>query len=171
MNEHTLQAQEFLKTCNAQMTINYMGLRTSNWDDRLHDFYMINIVTPRSTMSVNFYDSLYNTELKNLPIDKLYEKRHKRYYDSLLMHEKTKFINKIKKERDECKITEYDILASLEKYDVGSIDDFMREFGYEVKKLKDMTNILNIYNAVVEQYRNLCRCFTEEQIEQLREIW
>ena len=171
MNEYTLQAQEFLKRCNAQMTINYMGLRNTDWDEELHDFYMVNIVTPRGTMSVNYYDSLYNTELKNLPIDKLYEKRHKRYYDSLLMWEQTKFLNQIKKEREDVKVTEYHILSSLEKYDVGSINDFISEFGYEVKKLKDMTNILNIYNAVVEQYRNLCRCFTEEQIEQLREIW
>ena len=87
------------------------------------------------------------------------------------MWERTKFLNQIKKEREDIKVTEYHILSSLEKYDVGSIDDFISGFGYEVKKLKDMTNILNIYNAVVEQYRNLCRCFTEEQIEQLREIW
>ena len=171
MNEYTFQAQEFLKKCNAQMTINYMGLRHSDWDDKPHDFYMINIVTPRGTMSVNFYDSLYNTELKNLPFDKLYEKRHNRYYNGLLPHERTKFINKIKKEREECKITEYDILASLEKYDVGSIDDFIHEFGYEINSTKDMTNCLNTYNAVVEQYRDICRCFTEEQIEQLRQIW
>ena len=170
MNEYTLQAKRFLENCNAKMTINYMGLRHSDWDDKPHDFYMVNIVTPRGTMSVNFYDSLYNTELKNLPINKLYEKRHKRYYDSLLMWEQTKFLNQIKKEREDVKVTEYHILSSLEKYDVGSIDDFISEFGYTVKKLKDMTNILNIYNAVVEQYRNLCRCFTEEQIEQLREI-
>ena len=171
MNEYTLQAQEFLKTCNAQMTINYMGLRNTDWDNELHDFYMVNIVTPRGTMSVNYYDNLYNTELKNLPFDKLYEKRHKRYYKSLLMHEQTKFINQIKKEREDNKVTEYHILSSLEKYDVGSIDEFIREFGYEVKKLKDMTNILNTYNTVVEQYRDVCRCFTEEQIEQLRKIY
>jgi hypothetical protein len=120
---------------------------------------MVNIVTPRGTMSVNFYDSLYNTELKNLPFDKLYELRTNRYYDSLLLHEKTKFINKIKKE------------ASLEKYDVGSIDDFIHEFGYEINCTKDMTNCLNTYNAVVEQYRDICRCFTTKQIEALREIW
>lgn len=171
MNEYAFQAQDFLKKCNAQMTINYMGLRHSNWDDKPHDFYMINIVTPRGTMSVNFYDSLYNTELKNLPFDKLYEKRHNRYYNSLLLHERTKFINQIKKEREDNKITEYDILASLEKYDVGSIDDFIHEFGYEINCTKDMTNCLNTYNAVVEQYRDICRCFTTKQIEALREIW
>lgn len=38
MNEYTFQAQEFLKKCNAKMTINYMGLRHSDWDDKPHDF-------------------------------------------------------------------------------------------------------------------------------------
>ena len=29
---------------------------------------------------------------------------------------------------------EYDILACLEKYDVGTIDDFVQQFGYEVSE-------------------------------------
>lgn len=171
MNEYTLQAKRFLENCNAQMTINYMGLRNSNWDDELHDFYMVNIVTPKGTMTVNFYDSLYNTQLNNLSFDKLYEKRTNHYYDSLQLHERTKFIKQIKKEREERKVTEYDILSSLEKYDVGSMDEFKQEFGYEINNAKDLTNFINTYNAVVEQYRDICRCFTTKQIEALREIW
>ena len=171
MNEYTLQDKRFLENCNAKMTINYMGLRNSNWDDELHDFYMVNIVTPRGTMTVNFYDSLYNTELNNLSFDKLYEKRTNHYYESLQLHERTKFIKQIKKEREDRKVTEYDILSSLEKYDVGSMDEFKQEFGYEINNVKDMTNFINTYNAVVEQYRDICRCFTTKQIEALREIW
>ena len=171
MSEYTLQAKRFLENCNAKMTINYMGLRNSNWDDELHDFYMVNIVTPRGTMTVNFYDSLYNTELNNLSFDKLYEKRTNHYYESLQLHERTKFIKQIKKEREDRKVTEYDILSSLEKYDVGSMDEFKQEFGYEINNVKDMTNFINTYNAVVEQYRDICRCFTTKQIEALREIW
>lgn len=170
MSEYTLQAKRFLEKCNAKMTINYMGLRNSNWDDELHDFYMVNIVTPRGTMTVNFYDSLYNTELNNLSFDKLYEKRTNHYYESLQLHERTKFIKQIKKEREDRKVTEYDILSSLEKYDVGSMDEFKQEFGYEINNAKDMTNFINTYNAVVEQYRDICRCFTTKQIEALREI-
>ena len=171
MNEYTLQAKKFLENCNAQMTINYMGLRHSDWDDKPHDFYMVNIVTPRGTMTVNFYDSLYNTALNNLSFDKLYEKRTNHYYESLQLHERTKFIKQIKKEREDRKVTEYDILSSLEKYDVGSMDEFKQEFGYEINNAKDMTNFINTYNAVVEQYRDICRCFTTKQIEALREIW
>lgn len=65
---------------------------------------------------------------------------------------------------------EYDILACLEKYDVGTIDDFVSEFGYEVNEWSDVKRIQNIYNAVKRQYKSLCRCFTPEQIEAMQEI-
>ncbi len=66
--------------------------------------------------------------------------------------------------------TTYDILACLEKYDVGTIDDFVTEFGYEVKKWDDVKRIENTYTAVVLQYNKLCEIFTPEQMEMLRKI-
>ena len=68
------------------------------------------------------------------------------------------------------KPTEYDILACLEKYDVGTIDDFVGEFGYEVHNWNDVKRIENLYNATVKEYQDLCRIFTPEQMEVLREI-
>lgn len=72
--------------------------------------------------------------------------------------------------RDIRNVNEYDILACLEKYDVGNIDDFVSEFGYEVHKWSDVKRIENIYKAVVRQYKKLCEIFTPEQMERLREI-
>ena len=66
--------------------------------------------------------------------------------------------------------TEYDILACLQKYDVGTIDDFVSEFGYEVKEWADVKRIQRTYKAVVNEYKNVCRCFTDEQIEKMAEI-
>ena len=65
---------------------------------------------------------------------------------------------------------EYDILTCLEKYDVGTIDDFLSEFGYEVNEWSDVKRIQNIYNAVQREYKSICRCFTPEQIEAMQEI-
>jgi hypothetical protein len=67
-------------------------------------------------------------------------------------------------------ITEYDVLACLEKYDVGTIDDFVSEFGYEVHCWDDVKRIKRTYKAVVEQYNKLCEIFTPEQMEWLREV-
>ena len=67
--------------------------------------------------------------------------------------------------------TEYDILACLQKYDVGSFEDFISEFGYEIDEPADRLRAKCIYNAVVHEYESVCRCFTEEQIEAMAEIW
>ena len=64
----------------------------------------------------------------------------------------------------------YDIIACLEKYDVGTIDNFVNEYGYEVNDWADVKRIQNTYNAVKRQYKSLCRCFTPDQIEALQEI-
>lgn len=63
--------------------------------------------------------------------------------------------------------TEYDILACLEKYDVGTFEDFVDEFGYESDSLRCAKRI---YKAVTHEYNNICRCFTPEQIEAMQEI-
>ena len=68
------------------------------------------------------------------------------------------------------KPTEYDSLACLEKYDVGTSDDFVSEFGYEVHSWSDVKQIENTYRAVKKEYQDLCRIFTPEQMERLRKI-
>ena len=61
---------------------------------------------------------------------------------------------------------EYDMLACLEKYDVGTFEDFCLEFGYD----ENSRSAEKIYIAVIKEYKNLTRIFTEEQMEELREI-
>lgn len=61
---------------------------------------------------------------------------------------------------------EYDVLACLIKYDVGSFEDFVSEFGYDPYE----QNTRKIYKAVCNEYEKICRCFTKEQIEQMWEI-
>lgn len=67
--------------------------------------------------------------------------------------------------------SKYTILACLEKYDVGSIDDFFNAFGWEINSGSDVIKFLDTYNETVKQYRDLCRIFTPEQMEMLREIY
>ena len=83
---------------------------------------------------------------------------------------KVKFWDSIYNTERGIKPTEYDILACLEKYDVGTIDDFVSEFGFEVHKWADVKRIENTYKAVVKEYNDICRCFTLEQIEAMQEI-
>jgi len=60
--------------------------------------------------------------------------------------------------------TAYDILACLTWYEVGTFENFCNEFGYQKGQAR------STWKAVVREYENLCRLFTEEQRELLSNI-
>lgn len=62
--------------------------------------------------------------------------------------------------------TAYNVFACLEKHGYDSFEDFCDELGYDA----DSRKAEKIYNAVMEEYRNVCMLFNEEEMEQLREI-
>lgn len=133
---------DFLKKHNATMEIEFVGKEMPLWDNRLHNTYDCTIRTPRGEMTVHFYDNMHNTEL--------FEK------------------SKSEAERAKAVPTERDILSCLQLYDVGDMDDFMRDFGYEIECAKDIVRFLETYNSVVKEYNDVRRCFTEQQIEELK---
>lgn len=63
--------------------------------------------------------------------------------------------------------TKYDVLACLTKCDPGSFEDFCSEFGYDEYN----KNSMSTYRAVVKEWEKMEEAFTEEQLEELREIW
>lgn len=77
-----------------------------------------------------------------------------------------KFWDSIYNMKNNIKPTEYDVLACLEKYDIGTFQDFCYDFGYDEYEKSSK----KIYCLVVKEYKNLCRIFTDEQMEMLREI-
>jgi len=62
--------------------------------------------------------------------------------------------------------TNYDILACLQKYDVGTFENFCGDFGYDIE---DIT-VENTYNAVTNEYKNMTMLFTDSELEMLSEI-
>jgi hypothetical protein len=62
--------------------------------------------------------------------------------------------------------TAYNVLACLQKYDVGTFEDFCSEFGYD----EDSKRAEKIYKDVANEYTQLCALFTEEEMSQLQEI-
>lgn len=61
--------------------------------------------------------------------------------------------------------TMYDILACLQKYDVGSFEDFCSEFGYDT----DSRTAEKTYKAVCKEFEAVDRLFSDV-IEELSEI-
>lgn len=66
--------------------------------------------------------------------------------------------------------TSYDVLACLTKYDVGSIDNFVSEFGYEINSWKDAKQIEKTYKAVCREWKGVQRVFSD-CLEELSEIY
>lgn len=62
--------------------------------------------------------------------------------------------------------TLYSVLACLQKYDVGSFEDFCDDFGYDI----DSRSSSKIYKAVCKEYENMNRLFRSEELELLSNI-
>lgn len=62
--------------------------------------------------------------------------------------------------------TPYDILSCLQKYEVGTFENFCGDFGYDTDSIK----ALKVYEAVKDEYLNIARLFNEDELEQLQEI-
>ena len=62
--------------------------------------------------------------------------------------------------------TAYDVLACLQKYDVGTFENFCSEFGYD----EDSRTAEKVYKAVCEEYLNVCKLWSDSEIEELAEI-
>ena len=173
MDIYNQQAMEFLNACPAEMQIIYAGSATNHlWsENEPRDMFSFVIRTQKGTMNGIFWDSLYNTRLRHMTVDDYVKKKYNRLSRDCTRSE----IAKVKQELDNLqkstKPHAYHVLACLTKYPVGSMDDFMHEFGYEIKCVNDMTNFINTYNAVVKEYNDLCRIFTPEQMKMLREIY
>ena len=60
----------------------------------------------------------------------------------------------------------YDVLACLTKYDPGTFEDFCSGYGYD----EDSRTAERVYIDVIREYKQLCSIFTDEQMEELREI-
>ena len=63
-------------------------------------------------------------------------------------------------------VTAYDVLASVQKYDIGSFAEFCGSFGYDVLSRKS----LKIYKLVVKEWEKISNFFTSEELEELQEI-
>ena len=134
MNEYVKAAKDFLKACNAKMSISFKEYNKyfDNGTD-YRNIYNVRIDRNGMTYKFTFGDSVHNT----------------------LNHK-----------RPTC----YDVLACLQKYSVGDLDDFCAEFGYQINSYEDLKRISKIHKAVTREYAKVERIFGDV-MDELREIW
>lgn len=111
-------------------------------------------------ISKNFYLSKINVNSKDL------EGICHQIITSAVARELTKIIFVNRETKNKIEPDMYDIIGCIQKYDVGTFDDFCSEFGYD----NDSISALKTYKAVKEQYTNMCMLFTETELELLSEI-
>ena len=171
MFDYEKQAQDFLDKANAKIEINYVGyMINENWDEKhKRNVYDVTITTPKGKMNLRYWNNIINSNLSHMDKEEYAKKYFKCQYFYLTEYEKRKVLKALK-EAKEKKPGAYEILACLQKYEVGTMDDFMADYGYKIKSARDITRFLNLYNACQEEYADVCRIFTREQIEELWEI-
>lgn len=168
MTEYELQALDFLKKANATCRIEFGGRTWNpNWkEEKQRNFYHVSLSTPRGNMTFTFWDSIYNTNISKLDVEKYALTRFGRGYQYLTKYEQKVVKKELKKKKAKAVPTAYDVLACLEKCDVGTFKYFCREYGYD----DDSIAAYKTYVLAVEEYDSLKRIFTPEQMEELREI-
>jgi len=62
--------------------------------------------------------------------------------------------------------TLYDVLACLQKYEVGTFEDFCSDFGYDL----DSISAKKTYKAVSKEYDKMCSLFNNDELEVLQLI-
>lgn len=79
------------------------------------------------------------------------------------------FTNSVHAKQNNEPLSTYDVLSCLSLMYCDDIDEFCNEFGYTLETHK-ISEIQRIYDACVEQDKNINLLFTEQQIEMLHEI-
>ena len=145
-NEYTEIADNFCKKHNITVKFTYTGLAiNTNWGEHtLRPRYRYDIKTPLGHMWGIFWDSIANKE---------------------------KLQSKDPEKISEAEPTAYDLLTCLvsDSYVDYDFDEFCSEYGYDREPGPERTKARKIWKACLAQNEKLCRCFTEEQIEEMRE--
>lgn len=144
-NGYTEIADNFCKKHNITVKFTYTGLAANtNWDSVLRPRYRYDIKTPIGHMWEIFWDSITNIEkLQSNDPEKIAE----------------------------AEPTAYDILIHLgsDSYVSNDFDEFCSEYGYDNTPGLWRTKARRLWKACLKQNEKLHRCFTEEQIKEMRE--
>lgn len=87
-------------------------------------------------------------------------------FQPLLFHRNIFPLNSEEKILEPKAPTAYDVLACLQKYDVGTFEQFCSEFGYDT----DSRTAEKTYHAVKNEYVNVCALWNEAEVLELQEI-
>lgn len=169
-NTYEKQATDFLTKTNTIIKVDFVKHDFHfEGEKEKRDIYKVTIKRGNRSFSVDFGNSIchsgeYICMRKLAYIEKLAGKfcLTEKEYKKLSQYDKTYF-----QKNPNFKIpTNYDVLTCLQKYEVGTLQDFCSDFGYEADSIKAN----RIYKDVCKEFDNVCKIWSDEEIEELQEI-
>lgn len=170
------QAKDFLNKLKIEFKAEFIKHgKHFNDDKESRDIYKLSLKRGNRVVSFDFGQSLnnsgfyYTKGVQKIDLDRKYLNN---YGKGLGVFIKTKldwgYLDNNKSDKIHYPIApnEYDLLAGLTKNDVGTLEDFCSEFGYD----EDSKKAEKTYNAVKEEYNKVCTIFNDEELTELQEI-
>ncbi len=176
MTNYEQQAQEFLQKTNTTFEAKFLKNDFHfDGDKEKRDIYEITLSRGDRKMVFNFGQSIVKSGFyaktnrgHRADLDRalLNSPKHKQHLEaSIKMFAGWGRIKGDEIHRPEAP-TAYDVLACLTKYDVGTLENFCGEFGYDL----DSKKAEKTYSAVKKEFADVQRLWTDSEIELLQEI-
>jgi len=168
ISSYEQQAIDFLNQTETVLSVKFIKHGKHFADDKeSRDIYECELKRGSRSYKFNFGQSLaksgeFIVKDKNPRFTKTFNKKS----DAMNYAGKIGNSFNVSKNRDFNAPTSYDILACITKYNPNTFEDFCSEFGYDT----DSKKAEKTYNAVKDEYINVCALFTDKEIEQLQEI-
>lgn len=164
MSEYIKQAKTFLKQTNTTFKAEFLenGYHFDS-DKEPRDIYKITLTKGSREYTFNFGQSIIKSGKYKLYGKHPYNDMVKMRNDS---RQKYNHGLDFDKNKEYSQPTAYDILACLTDYDPGTFENFCDTFGYDVDSIS--TN--KTYEAVKDEYSNVCMLWNDKEIELLQEI-
>ena len=169
------QANDFLSLTQTEFICSFLkhGKHFQN-DKETRDIYSITLKRGSRSYTFNFGQSLNNSGFyytkgrQKIDLDRKFLDMPKQINWHIRNKVDSSFMNNGKSDVVHYPVTPtaYDVLACLQKYDIGTFEDFCSEFGYDT----DSRSALKTYEACKEEFTNLQTLFTDSEIELLQEI-
>ena len=128
--------------------------------------YSVHLENSRGSMDFTFWGSILEAELRKMSMDDYCRIYMRSCYQDLSYADKRKANRAYQKKLKKYKVDIYDVVAALQKYEVGSFSDFCDKYGYD----EDSRRAERIYLDCTDKYYKLKKMFTEEEMETLREV-
>lgn len=171
MNEYVKQAEDFLTATETKMTVEFVR-NGKHFDSDKHnrDIYKVTFKRGNRSFSLEFGQSIINsTKIVDTRTGNEFTTNGGCLKGNRKVTDMNQYRSALGRELKEVKGTHptaYDVLACLQKYEVGSFEDFCGEFGYDL----DSRTAKRTYKAVRKEFANVCKLWSDKEIEILQEI-